>query len=155
MKMRSFAASTRSTVTKFGVRSMHRQPPEAWPAAVPPGTRSSPTVEAQGKVITLGARGILTCRDAATGKQLWQKEDLAKAWPQFFTSSSPIVVDGMCIAQLGGAKDGGIIAYDLGTGDEKWRWMDSGPAYASPVLMTIDGTKVIIAPTDGGLAKSG
>jgi outer membrane protein assembly factor BamB len=114
-----------------------------------PGPRSSPTV-AQGKIVTLGVRGILTCRDAATGKQLWQKEDLAKAWPQFFTSSSPIVVDGMCIAQLGGAKDGGIIAYDLTTGDEKWRWMESGPAYASPVLMTVDGTKVIIAPTDGG-----
>ncbi len=95
-------------------------------------------------------RGVLTCRDAATGKQLWQKEDLAKAWPMFFTASSPIVVDGLCIAQLGGAKEGGIIAYDLTTGDEKWRWMESGPAYASPVLMTIDGVKVIIAPTDGG-----
>jgi outer membrane protein assembly factor BamB len=114
-----------------------------------PGPRSSPTV-AQGKIVTLGVRGILTCREAASGKQLWQKEDLAKEWPQFFTSSSPIVVDGMCIAQLGGAKDGGIIAYDLTTGDERWRWMESGPAYASPVLMTVDGIKVVIAPTDGG-----
>jgi outer membrane protein assembly factor BamB len=114
-----------------------------------PGPRSSPTV-AQGKIVTLGVRGMLTCRDAETGKQLWQKEDLAKDWPQFFTSSSPIVVDGLCIAQLGGAKDGGVVAYDLTTGAEKWRWMESGPAYASPVLMTVDGIKVVIAPTDGG-----
>ncbi len=114
-----------------------------------PGPRSSPTV-AQGKIITLGVRGILTCRDSATGKQLWQKEDLAKSWPMFFTSSSPIVADGLCIAQLGGPKDGGIIAYDLTTGEEKWRWMESGPAYASPVLMTVDGTKVVVAPTEGG-----
>ena len=28
--------------------------------------------------------------------------------------------------------------------------MESGPAYASPVLMSVDGTKVVIAPTDGG-----
>src|SRR5258705_3117389 len=118
------------------------------PAGNFPGPRSSPTV-AQGKIVTLGVRGILTCRETSTGKQLWQKEDLAKAWPQFFTSSSPIVVDGLCIAQLGGAKDGGIIAYDLTTGDERWRWMQSGPAYASPVLMTVDGTKVLIAPTEG------
>lgn len=119
------------------------------PAGSFPGPRSSPTV-AEGKIVTLGVRGILTCRDAATGKQLWRKDELAKSWPQFFTSSSPIVVDGLCIAQLGGAQDGGIIASDLATGDEKWRWMDSGPAYASPVLMTVDGTKVIIAPTDAG-----
>jgi len=28
--------------------------------------------------------------------------------------------------------------------------MESGPAYASPVLMTVDGFKVVIAPTEGG-----
>jgi outer membrane protein assembly factor BamB len=119
------------------------------PAGGFPGPRSSPTV-AQGKILTLGVRGLLTCRDAATGNELWKKDDLAKAWPQFFTASSPIVIDGLCIAQLGGPQDGGIIAYDLTTGQEKWHWMDSGPAYASPVLMTVDGTKVIIAPTDAG-----
>jgi outer membrane protein assembly factor BamB len=64
-----------------------------------PGPRSSPTV-AQGKVITLGVRGILKCRDGATGAQLWQKDDLANSWPMFFTSSSPIVTDNLCIAQL-------------------------------------------------------
>src|SRR4029079_2887004 len=41
------------------------------PAGSFPGPRSSPTVS-QGKVVTLGVRGILVCRDAATGKQLWQ-----------------------------------------------------------------------------------
>src|SRR4029078_8935011 len=88
--------------------------------------------------------------EAATGKELRRKDDRARAWPQFFTSSSPLVVDGMCIAQLGGPQDGGIIAYDLATGAEKWKWLDWGPAYASPVIMTVRGEKVIIAPTDSG-----
>ncbi len=114
-----------------------------------PGPRSSPIV-AEGKVVTLGVRGILKCRDAATGKQLWFKDDHANSWPMFFTASSPLVVDGLCIAQLGGGEDGGVIAYDLATGKEKWQWMKSGPAYASPVLMTVGDTKVIIAPTDAG-----
>lgn len=114
-----------------------------------PGPRSSPTV-ADGKVVTLGVRGILKCRDAATGKQLWFKNDHADSWPMFFTASSPLIVDGLCIAQVGGAEDGGVIAYDLATGQEKWKWMKSGPAYASPVLMTVGGTKVVIAPTDAG-----
>ena len=28
-------------------------------------------------------------------------------WPMFYTSSSPLIVDGLCIAQLGGSDDGG------------------------------------------------
>ena len=30
----------------------------------------------------------------------------------------------------------------------KMAWMESGPCYGSPVLMEVDGTKVVIAPTD-------
>ena len=86
-----------------------------------PGPRSSPTV-VDAKVITLGLRGVLICRNAESGKIFWQTDEFTKSWPQFFTSSSPIVVDGLCIAQLGGEDDGGIVAYDLATGDEKWRW---------------------------------
>src|SRR6266542_3521342 len=82
------------------------------------GPRSSPTV-ADGKVVTLGVRGTLTCFDAAKGKVLWRKDDFSGAWPKFFTASSPIVTGGLCIAQLGGADNGGVVAYDLTTGDQK------------------------------------
>jgi outer membrane protein assembly factor BamB len=112
-----------------------------------PGPRSSPTV-ADGKVVTFGVRGVLACYDAVSGNELWRKDNFPDSYPMFYTSSSPIVVDQLCITQEGGRRDGGIIAYDLTTGEEKWRWMKSGPAYASPVVMTVDGTKVIIAPTE-------
>src|SRR5260370_26538104 len=56
-----------------------------------PGPRSSPTV-ADGKVVTLGVRGTLSCLDAASGKVVWRKDDFKGSLPQFFTSSSPIVV---------------------------------------------------------------
>ena len=88
------------------------------PAGGFPGPRSTPTV-AEGKVVTLGVRGILSCLDAATGKLAWRKDDFKGKWPMFFTSSSPIIVDGLCIAQLGGRDDGGIVAYDLASGEEK------------------------------------
>ena len=110
------------------------------------GPRSSPTV-AEGKVVTLGVRGVLSCLDAASGKVLWRKHDI-KAYPQFHPSSSPMIVDGICIAQLGGREGGVIAAYDLASGDEKWKWSGSSPAYASPTLMTLDGTKLVIAQTD-------
>ena len=111
------------------------------------GPRCTPTV-AGGKVVTLGLRGAVTCYDAATGKQLWRKEDFKGSLPRFFTSASPLVADGLCVAQLGGNENGGVIAYDLASGEEKWKWTGDGPAYASTMLMTVSGTKMVIAETD-------
>jgi outer membrane protein assembly factor BamB len=124
------------------------------PAAQFPGPRSSPTV-ADGKVVTLGVQGTLSCIDAASGKVLWRKTDSAEKPPQFFTSCSPIVVEGLCIVQLGGEKKGGIAAYDLGSGDEKWNWPGDGTAYASPDLLTVDGVKMVVALTAKSLVGVG
>jgi outer membrane protein assembly factor BamB len=56
----------------------------------------------------------------------------------------------LCIAHLGKEGAGAIMAYDLGTGDLKWKWSDAGPTYSSPVLMMLDGvqTLVVHAETD-------
>src|SRR5205814_5836252 len=109
--------------------------------------RSSPTV-ANGKVITLGVRGMLSCLDAGTGKKLWRKDDFQGSYPKFHPSSSPLVLDGLCIAQVGGQGNGGMAAYDLASGDEKWKWTGDSPSYASPVLMTVGGAKLIVAETE-------
>jgi len=66
----------------------------------------------------------------------------------FFGSQLPILVSGLCIAQLGGDSDGAIVAYDLATGNEKWKWTGDMPGYGSPVLVNVEGTQVIVAPTD-------
>ncbi len=112
-----------------------------------PGPRSSLLV-IDGKVIALGVGGILSCLDADTGRVVWRKDPFPGVVPRFFTAMSPIAIDGMCIAHLGGAGNGAIIAYDLETGNEKWRWSDEGPEYASPVLFTIDGSKQIVTLTE-------
>jgi len=117
------------------------------PASGFSGPRCSPTV-AEGKVVTLGVRGVLSCLDAASGKLLWRKDDFPGALPRFFTSSSPLVADGLCVAEVGGDGAGGIIAYDLVTGAEKWKWTGDLPAYASPVLMSVDGAKYVVAQTE-------
>src|SRR5688572_5154349 len=70
------------------------------------GPRSSPAV-ADGKVLTLGVAGILTCWDANDGKILWKKNE-PKGFPGFYTASSPAIVDGLAIAQLGGRGAGGL-----------------------------------------------
>lgn len=120
-------------------------------AASHPGPRSSPTV-ADGKVVTLGVGGILSCLDAASGKLAWRSDALANVVPQFFTAMSPIVADGMCIAHLGGEGEGAVIAFDLATGNQKWKWTGDAPAYASPVLMTVEGTKQLVVQGEKSLA---
>jgi len=118
------------------------------PASGFSGPRATPVV-ADGKVVTYGVRGMLSCLDAKDGKVLWRKEEFNGGVPRFFTSSSPLFTDGLCVAQLGGGeKEGGVFAFAIGDGEEKWRWTGDAPGYASPVLMTIDGTKVAIAVTD-------
>ncbi|QDU89729.1 Quinohemoprotein alcohol dehydrogenase ADH-IIG precursor [Pirellulimonas nuda] len=115
------------------------------PAAGFDGPRSSPTV-ADGKVVILGAQGLLTCLDAATGASIWSNDDNVGNVPRFATSSSPIVLDGLVITEFGEDREGGIAAYDLSTGKESWKWTDSGASYGSSVQMTIDGVEAIVAP---------
>jgi outer membrane protein assembly factor BamB len=118
------------------------------PAGRHPGPRSSPAVS-DGKVITYGVRGTLSCLDASNGKVLWRKNDFAGAYPRFFTSASPLISGGRCIVQLGGEESGGIVAYDMATGEQQWKWTEDGTAYASPVLLTLNDTPIVVALTAG------
>ena len=118
------------------------------PPSAHPGPRSSPTV-ADGKVITLGVGCVISCLDAASGNVIWSNKDYATTESPFFTSMSPIIVDGMCIAQLGKKDTGVVVAFDLKTGDVKWKWGPGDcPSFASPALMTADGVKQIVALTE-------
>ena len=108
-----------------------------------PGTRSTPAV-GDGKVCTLGVNGVLCCWDAATGKLLWRKDETK---PQWYTSSSPLIVDGMCIVF-----NDGLRALELASGAEKWKWNGDKDTYGSPVLMIVDGVKQLVTPSKGMLA---
>ena len=125
-------------------------PPVTGPAGSHPGPRSTPAV-ADGKIVTFGTSGILSCLDAATGKVIWRKENPTNAIPQFFTGMSPLIVEGICIAHVGSKDNGNILALDLKTGTEKWNVKGDGPAYASPSLMTLSGKKHIIVQSEKNL----
>ena len=105
-----------------------------------PGPRSTPAV-GEGKIVTLGVGGVLSCLDAGTGNLVWRNEDFTKDLPAFFTGLSPLIANGMCIVHLGGKEKGEIIAFDLKTGNQKWQCASDGPSYASLSLMTVNGKK--------------
>ncbi|MEI6050661.1 MAG: PQQ-binding-like beta-propeller repeat protein [Bacteroidota bacterium] len=120
------------------------------PAGSHPGPRSTPAV-ANGKIVTFGASAILSCLDANTGKVIWRRENPANTVPPFFTGMSPLIVDNLCIAHVGTKDNGEVIALDLNTGNEKWKWAGDGPAYASPSVMTVDGKKHLVVQTEKNL----
>src|SRR5674476_162639 len=112
-------------------------------ASVHPGPRSTPAV-GEGKIVTLGIGGVISCLDASTGKLVWRNEDFTKDLPQFFVGVSPLIANGMCLIHLVGKVKGQIIAFDLKTGTQKWVCDSDGPSYASLTMMTISGKKQIV-----------
>lgn len=123
------------------------------PARDFPGPRSSSAI-ADGKVVTLGVHGKLSCYDAASGKMLWRKDNTGGE-PGFAVSSSPLIVEGLCIIQFGGDRGGGIMALDLSNGNEKWKWTGEGAAYASPSLAKVDDKQVVVAETTASIVAVG
>jgi len=131
---------------------------EAYPAPWKPGpgapgdtkTRSTPAV-AGGRIVTLGASGILSCLDARTGKLQWRK-DYSQQYPIYGASTSPILHDGLCIVHVGGqANKGGLTAFDVSTGKVTW-CNDTdhiGPAYASPIVAHLAGERQVVTLTQG------
>jgi len=120
------------------------------PAASHPGPRSTPAV-ANGKIVTFGATGIISCLDDNTGKVIWRRDNPNHEVPQFFTAMSPLIIDNLCIAHVGTKDKGRVLALDLNTGNEKWKWSGDGPSYASPSIMTINGKKHVIIQTEKNL----
>src|SRR5262249_20126673 len=92
------------------------------------GPRSSPA-GANGKVCSLGVGGVVSCLDAASGKVAWRKDTKAK--PQFYAACSPLMVDGLCIVYVGSGGRGELTAFELATGEAKWKWSGDGPSYGS------------------------
>jgi len=89
------------------------------PAA--PGTEEFPAV-ADGKVVTFGVGEVLSCLGAERGMSFGARRRPRTSppdGPRFYTVSSPIIVEGMCVAQLGGPGKGAVVAFDMANGEVK------------------------------------
>ncbi|HVP48026.1 MAG TPA: PQQ-binding-like beta-propeller repeat protein [Bryobacteraceae bacterium] len=113
------------------------------------GPKSTPVFH-DGKLYTLGISGILTCWDGATGARRWQQDfskQYRQASPLYGTAMSPVVDHGLLIAHVGGHDDGALTAFDANSGEVKWRWTGDGPAYASPIVADLGGSRQVITET--------
>ncbi|HYH66029.1 MAG TPA: PQQ-binding-like beta-propeller repeat protein [Urbifossiella sp.] len=147
--LRCLDAATGKELWKEG----YTTPPVTGFAGGYPAARSSPAVAA-GKVVTFGVQGVLSCLDAATGKVQWRKDNTGPV-PMFSTSCSPLIAGGLCVVQVGGDGRGAVVAFDLGTGAERWRWASDGTKYASPTVVDVGGLKAVVAETTGTVSAVG
>jgi outer membrane protein assembly factor BamB len=113
------------------------------------GPKSTPTF-ANGRLYTLGMTGVVTAFDAATGKQLWQTAKPAVE-TLYHTGQSPVIDRGLCIVHVGGHNNGALTAFDERTGAVKWQWTGDGPAYGSPIVVDLGGTRQVITTTQDNL----
>lgn len=113
----------------------------------PNGPRCTPAV-ADGKVVTLGAEGMLKCLNTADGKVLWQADlkqqgivgDSGERESPFWGyAAHPLVHEGKIYTLAGG--DGRVaVAHDLQSGKELWHSLKGPqPGYAPPVLISSGG----------------
>ena len=109
------------------------------------GPKSTPAF-ANGRLFTLGMTNIVSAFDADTGKQLWQNP-ATKAQPQYHTAMSPLVDGNTVIVHVGGPGDASLAAFDVSTGNQRWAWNGDSPAYGSPIVVDLAGTRQVITFT--------
>jgi outer membrane protein assembly factor BamB len=108
--------------------------------------KSTPLVHG-GRVFTFGISGILSAFDARDGRVAWRKDfkgQHAASSPEFGAAASPVAVADAIVLHVGGSKDGALTAFDPATGNVRWSWKGDGPAYATPIVATIGGTRQLI-----------
>jgi outer membrane protein assembly factor BamB len=146
--MRALDAGTGKTVWETKYNATYKPNPAAT-SKHGTGPKSTPTF-ADGRLFSLGMSGIVTAFDAASGKQLWQKPRPAVD-TLYHTAMSPLVDGNNVIVHVGGHNAGALTAFDVRTGDVKWSWNGDGPAYGSPILANLGGTRQIVTMTQDNL----
>ena len=128
-------------------RTSYPAPFDMSPATAPhrAGPKSTPAF-AGGRLFTLGMSGIVTAFDAETGRQLWQNPG-SPVQPLYHTAMSPLVDGDLVIFHVGGHNDGALTAFSVVTGEIRWYWDGDGPAYGSPVIVELEGTRQVVTFT--------
>ena len=115
------------------------------------GPRGTPTVH-NGRVYAMGATGIVNALDAATGARIWTRNaesDTSAPRPGWGFAASPLVVGDVVIA----AASGRLVAYDIATGDPRWKRTTGGGGYSSPHLATINGVTQVLLLNGAGVTS--
>jgi len=116
------------------------------------GPRSTPTVDGN-RVCFFGAYQMLTCLDAANGKQVWQHDVVAEFGGKVIkwnSAASPVIEGDLLIVNGGGAGQA-FLTFNKADGKLVWKTEDDAPTHATPTPATIQGVRQLIFLTQKSL----
>ena len=113
------------------------------------GPRAAVTIHA-GMALSVGAMGHMKCFKAETGDLIWQ-HDLAEEYsiqmPIWGITAAPLVYKDLVIQITGGRDHACVVAFDLSTGQEKWRAINELAGYSAPILIRQGEQDVVVCWT--------
>lgn len=116
------------------------------------GPRSTPLIAGE-EVFTLGANGQLSAWNFQSGKAKWTRninEDFDVAKGFFGVATSPMIIGGKLLINVGGKK-AGVVAFDPATGKDLWISGTDGVSYSSPVSAKINNEELAVFFSRAGL----
>jgi len=117
-----------------------------------PGSRATPTIDS-GNLYLLSGNGVITCRDAKTGREKWRREtgDFKGRCGGWGYAESVLILDNLAIVKPGGSQC--IVGLDKRTGKTVWTssGFRGGPEYSSCVPFAAGRTPYIVTGTRSGL----
>ena len=130
-----------------------------WSQAIGPATRShngkpsappasTPLID-RGVVYVLGAHGRLMALRHADGEILWSRKVDGHKPVHGFTASPLLAWMGQAIVVATGGRNGkSVTAFDRRDGAILWSQGSERVGYQSPALVTVDGRKILLAPSN-------
>lgn len=116
------------------------------------GPIATPLIAA-GRVFGLDPRGKLFALDKKSGAELWSTDlvtDHGAKGPHYGFASSPLLLDGVLIVQLG-AKDGFVCGFNPADGKRLWAAGNDKLSYQSPIPFTHNDRRYVVAAGDKNL----
>jgi len=119
------------------------------------GPRATPTIDSN-RVYAVGATGLLSCLDLATGTPVWSRDILADngaANQEYGVCCSPLVADEYVLVCPTGKRGPTLVAYHRDTGQPVWQAGRDRASYSSPVLAELGGVRQVIVFSSSQVAS--
>ncbi|PLX03985.1 MAG: hypothetical protein C0595_05005 [Marinilabiliales bacterium] len=110
------------------------------------GTRSTPSIDDK-YIFSFSGHGKLTANLKKDGSFVWQVDfvkEFGSKTPRWGFASSPLLLNGKVIMEVGGTESRAFMAFNKENGDIVWSSSNGAASHDSPLLATIEGQEQII-----------
>ncbi|EEF57677.1 PQQ-binding-like beta-propeller repeat protein [Pedosphaera parvula] len=125
--------------------------------------RCTPVVDGD-RVYAQSCTGEFKCLDVSSGKQLWQtsftrdfgavfigEKGNAQGATRHGYNAAPVVDGDLIFATVGSTNGASVVGFEKKTGKMIWKSQNDVPAYAAPIVATIEGRKQLVVFTAEGV----